>query len=137
MEVAELHRDDAASATALWTESGLTRPWNDPSADFERALQGATSAVLGLKHNNVLIGTVMVGNDGHRGWMYYLAVDKAHQHSGIATQLVRAAEEWLLERGAVKVQLMVRNDNESAMNFYDHIDYEKNDVTVLSRRLVP
>jgi hypothetical protein len=54
------------SATALWAENGLTRPWNDPAADFLRAIEGATSAILGIKRNGELIGTVMVGTDGHR-----------------------------------------------------------------------
>lgn len=123
------------SATALWAENGLTRPWNDPAADFLRAIEGATSAILGIKRNGELIGTVMVGNDGHRGWVYYLAIDKTHQRVGIGSELMRAAEEWLRRKGAVKVQLMVRRDNDCPLEFYDRLGYETNDVKVLSRWL--
>ena len=77
----------------------------------------------------------MVGNDGHRGWVYYLAVAKAHERRGIGSELMRAAEEWLRIRGAVKVQLMVRSANEPALDFYDRVGYEHNDVKVLSRWL--
>ena len=135
MVVLELTAEDAVSATALWAENGLTRPWNDPVADFLRALEGATSAVLGIKQNGELIGTVMVGNDGRRGWVYYLAIDTAHQRVGIGSELMRDAEEWLRGKGAVKVQLMVRSDNDAALEFYNHVGYETNDVKVLSRWL--
>jgi ribosomal protein S18 acetylase RimI-like enzyme len=135
VEVRELIGSDASSVVALWAEAGLTRPWNDPASDFQRALSGTTSAVLGLKHDNELIGTVMVGYDGHRGWVYYLAVGKAHQREGIGTELMSAAEQWLRKMGAVKVQLMVRNENDSARNFYGSIGYETSEVKVLSRWL--
>jgi ribosomal protein S18 acetylase RimI-like enzyme len=135
VEVRELTEFDAPLVVALWTEAGLTRPWNDAAKDFQRALEGTTSAVLGLEDDNELIGTVMVGHDGHRGWVYYLAVSQAHQREGIGTQLMGAAEEWLRTVGAVKVQLMVRNDNESALNFYGRVGYEASDVNVLSRWL--
>ncbi len=77
----------------------------------------------------------MVGHDGHRGWIYYLAVEKAHQREGIGSELMKAAEDWLRTLGAVKVQLMVRCDNVSALNFYSNIDYEVSDVNVLSKWL--
>lgn len=135
MEVRELVESDASSVIALWVEAGLSRPWNDAAKDFQRALDGTTSAVLGLKHDNELIGTVMVGHDGHRGWVYYLAVEKTHQREGIGSELMRAAEEWLRKMGAVKVQLMVRSENESLLNFYGGVGYEISDVKVLSRWL--
>lgn len=135
MEVRELTGVDAPSVVALWADAGLTRPWNDAAKDFQRALDGATSAVLGLKQDDELIGTVMVGHDGHRGWVYYLAVGEVHQREGIGSELMSAAEEWLRKNGAVKVQLMVRSENDSVLNFYGSVGYESNDVKVLSRWL--
>jgi ribosomal protein S18 acetylase RimI-like enzyme len=134
--IRELTEIDALSVTALWTEAGLTRPWNDAAMDFQRALDGATSAVLGLERDDVLLGTVMVGHDGHRGWVYYLAVRTTHQRQGVGSELMSAAEEWLRQTGAVKVQLMVRNENESALKFFRRVGYETSDVNVLSRWLV-
>lgn len=135
MEVRELIGDDASAVVALWTQAGLIRPWNDAAADFQRAVSGVTSAVLGLKQGSDLIGTVMVGHDGHRGWVYYLAVANSQQRSGVGSELMRAAEDWLRKIGAVKVQLMVRSENASVLDFYDSVGYETSDVTVLSRWL--
>jgi ribosomal protein S18 acetylase RimI-like enzyme len=136
MEVLELTIDDADAAAELWTETGLTRPWNDPHADLRRAIVGPTSVVLGVKHDSELIGSVMVGSDGHRGWVYYLSVRKASQNAGLGIELMRAAEEWLRRNGAVKVQLMVRKENDAAFSFYERRGYETSDVHVLSKWLV-
>ena len=67
---------DRDAAVALWHATGLTRPWNDPHADFDRA-----QAVLGAFDGDELIGTAMVGHDGHRGWVYYLGVDPRQRGS--------------------------------------------------------
>lgn len=135
MDLLELVGPDEECVIALWTEAGLVRPWNDPAADFRRAVLGATSTVLGLKSAGELIATVMIGHDGHRGWVYYLAVGARSQRQGIGSELMRAAEVWLRERGAVKVQLMVRSHNASVMEFYLNVGYETSDVRVMSKWL--
>jgi ribosomal protein S18 acetylase RimI-like enzyme len=135
MMVEELSEADEAAVTALWAEAGLTRPWNDPAMDYRRAIEGPSSCVLGLRDAGELVGTVMVGHDGHRGWVYYLAVRSDRRRQGLGLLLMAASEEWLSTKGAVKVQLMVRRENESALGFYQQIDYEESDVVVLSRWL--
>ena len=77
----------------------------------------------------------MVGYDGHRGWVYYLAVDLAHRRAGLGRRMMAAAEAWLRERGAPKIQLMVREDNEAAIGFYEAIGLERQPVVTLGRRL--
>ena len=133
--IEELCRADAPAAVALWTEAGLTRPWNDAAGDFLRAVEGPASAVLGLREDGTLTGTAMVGHDGHRGWVYYLAVAESARGRGLGKQLMGAAEAWLVERGLPKVQFMVRTDNTAVLDFYDHLGYARQDVLVLGRRL--
>lgn len=127
----QLHDD----AVALWHACALTRPWNDPHADLLRAVQGPSSAVLAALDGEALLGTVMVGHDGHRGWLYYLAVDAAARRRGLGRSLVRAAEEWLRERGVPKAQLMVRRGNEGVVGFYEALGYADGEVVVLGRFL--
>ena len=122
-------------AVALWEGCGLTRPWNDPHADLERALSGESSTVLAVVSDGVLLGTAMVGHDGHRGWVYYLAVSPAAQGSGLGRELMAAAEEWVAARGIPKIQLMVRTSNVQVRGFYDRLGYEVQDTVVLGRRL--
>ena len=124
---------DRASVVNLWRACGLIRPWNDPEADFDLGLASASSAVLVAGAPPV--GSVMVGFDGHRGWVYYLAVDPGQRRSGLGRALMQAAEAWLVRQGAPKIQLMVRSDNAEAMSFYAALGLETQSVAVLGRRL--
>jgi ribosomal protein S18 acetylase RimI-like enzyme len=134
MEIVELGAAHRADAVALWHAAGLTRPWNDPAADLDRALAGPSSTVLGaFGDDGGLVGTVMVGHDGHRGWLYYLAVATARRGEGIGRALVAAAEAWTVPF-VPKIQLMVRADNAAAAAFYEALGYERSDVAVLGRR---
>jgi ribosomal protein S18 acetylase RimI-like enzyme len=127
---------DADAVVALWEQAGLTRPWNDAQADFLRAVAGPSSAVIGLRtDNHGLLGCVMVGHDGHRGWVYYLAVADLARRTGLGRELMAAAEAWLVERGIPKIQFMVRTGNEGVLGFYDHLGYVLQDCVVLGRRL--
>lgn len=136
MDVRQLTAADRDAATALWDEAGLTRPWNDPDRDFDRALDGPASTVLGLLDGDALVASAMVGHDGHRGWVYYLAVAGTHRRRGLGARMMDEAERWLRAAGAVKVQLMVRDENPAALAFYERLGYEDARTTVLARWLV-
>ena len=133
--IGELAERDAAAVIALWREAGLTRPWNDPAADLARALGSPGSTVLAARDGPDVVATVMAGFDGHRGWLHYLAVAEVWRRRGLGRRMVAAAELWLAERGAPKVQLMVRGGNDAARGFYRALGYEDNDVAVVGRRL--
>ncbi|QLC23282.1 GNAT family acetyltransferase [Parasphingopyxis sp. CP4] len=126
---------DRDSVITLWQACDLTRPWNDPVADFDRAIATVTSDILVLHDSDVLIASVMVGYDGHRGWVYYLAVHPEHRRKGLGGDMMEAAETWLRERDAPKIQLMVRSDNEDVIAFYEAFGLERQDVVTLGRRL--
>ncbi|MDE8654663.1 GNAT family acetyltransferase [Novosphingobium album (ex Liu et al. 2023)] len=113
----------------------MTRPWNDPVADAQQALEGKSSTIIAVFANDHLIGTAMTGWDGHRGWIYYLAVESDFRRWGIARKLVRACEDWLAQHGAPKVQLMVRAENKEAARFWEAIGYAEETFRVFCRRL--
>lgn len=126
---------DRAAVVALWQEAGLTRPWNDPGADFDRAVAGASSTILLLRDGDALLGSAMVGEDGHRGWVYYLAVADVARGQGHGRALMAAAESWLRARGCPKLQLMVREGNAAAIGFYRALGLEPQPVVTLGRFL--
>ncbi|GAB5481941.1 MAG: GNAT family acetyltransferase [Parasphingorhabdus sp.] len=127
--------DDREAVLSLWEACGLTRPWNNADADFKRAIDGATSDILCLEEDGKLLATVMVGDDGHRGWVYYLGVLPDGRRKGFGRMIMAAAEQWLSERDAPKIQLMVRDDNEQAIGFYKALGYEVQPVVTIGRRL--
>lgn len=127
--------DDASRVVALWKQTELVRPWNDPRADLEQARTCLSSDVLVAVEGSTIVGTVMVGHDGHRGWVYYLAVDPVHNRGGVGRLLMQSAEEWVRRRGIKKMNLMVRGGNFGALGFYDALRYEAQDVVTLGRWL--
>ncbi|MBF6671224.1 GNAT family acetyltransferase [Glutamicibacter halophytocola] len=135
MQISKLAEEQIPQAVALWEATGLTRPWNDPCADALRALETSTSTVLAASEGSKVIATAMVGHDGHRGWLYYVAVDPRRQGSGLGAQVVQAASEWLAQRGVPKVQLMVREENAAVRGFYERLGFEDQHVVVLGKRL--
>jgi ribosomal protein S18 acetylase RimI-like enzyme len=131
----ELRPDEIEAAVALWEACDLTRPWNDPRADIRRAFEGATSTILAHREAARLVATAMVGVDGHRGWVYYLAVAPDRRKRGLGEAMMRAAEAWVAARGMPKMQLMVRVENAAAAGFYHAIGYETEERLLLAKRL--
>jgi ribosomal protein S18 acetylase RimI-like enzyme len=126
---------DEAAVIALWEACGLTRPWNPPQQDFRRALAGTSSDILAARERDAIVGSVMVGEDGHRGWVYYLAVTPDRRRGGTGRALMAAAETWLRARGVAKLQLMVRDGNATALDFYAALGFEPQPVAVFGRFL--
>lgn len=135
MKAVTLSQEQYQDAVSLWEVTGLTRPWNDPMADLQRAIDGNSSTVLGCSVDGDLAATAMVGHDGHRGWVYYLAVAPRQQGNGLGRMMMTACEQWLIERGAVKVHLMIRTTNEPVIGFYEELGYELSDVQVRAKWL--
>jgi len=126
---------DAGAVIALWETCGLTRPWNDPVRDLSLARDAADSVVVVARENGAVRGSVMAGFDGHRGWVYYLAVHPDVQRRGLGRALMAPAEAWLADRGAPKIQLMVREGNARAISFYEALGMARQPVVTLGRRL--
>lgn len=129
-------RDDMGAVVALWEEVGLTRPWNDPHADIARMLRVWPDLLLVAEDAGRVVGAVMAGYDGHRGWLYYLASAPDRRGEGIGRMLVEEAERRLIELGCPKVQLMVRPGNEIVFAFYDGVGYERFDIAMTGKRLI-
>ncbi|MBE7699410.1 GNAT family acetyltransferase [Oerskovia sp. Sa1BUA8] len=144
----EVADDDVEQVVALWDACGLVRPWNDALRDVADARSNPTSTVL-VAHGGgaedadpgsavgpgAVVATVLAGFDGHRGWIYYLAVTPALQGTGLGRDAVVAAEAWLATQGVRKVRLMVRSTNTQVLGFYERLGYTDAECTVLGRDL--
>ncbi len=131
----EMQDGDVEAVAALWRDCGLTRAWNDPYKDIAFARASETSAILVGETHGRIAGSVMAGHDGHRGVLYYVAVEPALQGKGFGKQAVRAAESWLCERGVWKINLLVRAENARVRAFYEKLGYEVNPVLCMGRRI--
>ena len=121
---------------ALWRNCNLVTSYNDPQQDFRFARDKPNSNVLvGLTPEGNLIGSVMVGHDGHRGWVYYVATDPKYRNQGVGSTMMEAAEKWLKEKGIVKLMLMVRETNIQATEFYRRVGFEQVPNVVMQKWL--
>ena len=130
------HADDEAAVIALWHACGLTRPWNDPRRDIARKLTSQPELFLVGTLGAEVLATAMIGFDGHRGWVYYLAVAASHRKLAIGRTLMREAERLLIERGCAKLNLQVRSTNTEVIAFYRSLGYAQDDVISLGKRLI-
>jgi ribosomal protein S18 acetylase RimI-like enzyme len=133
--VAPIADADVAAVIALWQACGLTRPWNDPASDIALARRGPNSALLIGRDGGAIVTTAMVGHDGHRGWVYYVATDPDRRGQGYGRAIMNAVEDWLRAAGMAKLQLLVRRENAKAGAFYQSLGYEEAQTIVFAKWL--
>ena len=139
MYIRAFQPSDQESLIDLWASCGLTTPSNDPALDIQRKLAvDADLLLVGFASEQTdarLLASVMGGYEGHRGWINYLAVAPGSQRHGYASQMMKAIEQRLLERGAAKINLQVRHGNAAALAFYKRLGYLEDAVVSLGKRV--
>ncbi len=135
LEIRAYRESDQDAIVALWVECGLAVPWNDPEKDIYRKLSIQRELFLVGSVGSRLVGTVMAGYDGHRGWINYLAVATDCQNMGFGRRLMGEAEALLREMGCPKINLQVRNSNAGVVGFYWSMGYSVDNVVSMGKRL--
>src|SRR5450432_1013226 len=110
-------------------------PWNAPAVMIANKLKVQPELLLVGVLDEVLVGAVMAGFDGVRGWIYHLAVAPEARRRGFATHLVRAAESGLRRLGCEKVNLQVRPTNDAVVALYRSLGYLLEERVSMGRRL--
>jgi len=136
MRIRAFEPGDEAAIVTLWQECGLTRPWNDPRKDIARKLTEQPDLFLVGTIGDEVIASAMVGFDGHRGWVYYLAVAERHRRHSLGRALMQEAERLLIERGCPKLNLQVRSTNAGVIEFYRKLGYVPDETVSLGKRLI-
>lgn len=136
MQVRPFLDSDEAAVIALWEAAGLTRSWNDPRKDIARKRSVQREWFLVGTEDGAVMASIMIGYDGHRGWINYLAVAPAHRNRGHARALMREAERLLAAAGCPKVNLQIRTSNAAVIEFYKAIGYVQDDVVSFGHRLI-
>lgn len=137
MQIRPFDEADTEPVVALWQRCGLTRPWNDPRRDIARKLTVQRELfVVGVDEQEAPVATAMAGYDGHRGWVYYVAVDPDRQGEGLGRQLMAEVERLLEAMGCPKINFQVRTGNERVRSFYEHLGYAVDDAFGMGKRLI-
>lgn len=135
MKISPIVDVDVPVVIDLWQRCNLARPWNDSGADIALARRDENSDILIGRDGERIVASVLVGHDGHRGWVYYVAVDPDHQGKDYGRGIMAAAEDWLRARGIEKLMLLVRSDNTQVQKFYERLDYVEQDRVIYAKWL--
>jgi len=136
MDIRTFELNDSAAVIALWKACGLTRPWNNPELDIQRKLSVKDELFLVAEIDQRIIGSVMGGYDGHRGWINYLAVDPDIRKQGTGRALMDAVQARLLKLDCPKINLQVRQGNDAVAAFYEAIGYIDDECRSFGKRLI-
>lgn len=127
--------DDEKDVIALWVACGLVMPQNNPKRDIQRKLRVNPDWFLVGELRGEIVASCMVGYDGHRGWINYLAVRPDCQRQGHARQIMREAEKLLRGVGCPKINLQIRATNTEVIEFYRSIGFRVDDAVSMGKRL--
>jgi len=116
---------DEKEVENLWLEVFPGSPaWNDPATDIRRKLKIQRELFIVAIIDSAVVGSAMAGYDGHRGWVYYVAVSPAFRRQGIGAALMKRVERDLKQIGCPKLNLQVRADNDEVVAFYKKLGYK-------------
>jgi ribosomal protein S18 acetylase RimI-like enzyme len=123
---------------ALWRECFPGDPrWNDAGIAVPAALAAQPDLLIVAVEGDAVVGSILPGYDGHRGWLYAVAVLQSHRRQKIGTMLIREAEKRLQAMGCRKVNLQVRATNSEAAKFYERLGYAVEERISMGKRLQP
>jgi ribosomal protein S18 acetylase RimI-like enzyme len=115
------HRDQV---TQLWKAVfAYATPHNAPPLVLDKKLLIRDNLLFVAVIESAVVGTAMAGYDGHRGWLYSVAVDPAHRGKGFGSDLVQHAERALASLGCMKINLQIADGNEGVSSFYESLGY--------------
>lgn len=135
IELRPYREGDRAQVVRLWHEAELTIPANDPERDIAFCRGSRHGEVFVAALGSDVVGTVMAGHDGHRGWVYYVAIAADRRRQGIGRRLVRHAEAWLAQQGVPKLNLLIRSHNAQVQAFYERLGFAVEPRICMARRL--
>ena len=136
VEIRPYESRDHEQIVALWADVfSDDPPWNEPASMIRRKLTVQPELFFIAHINNLVVGTVMAGFDGVRGWIHHLAVHGSYRRQGIASLLMRAAERGLEAADCPKVNLQIRATNSDVIDFYRSLGYELEERASLGKRL--
>jgi ribosomal protein S18 acetylase RimI-like enzyme len=128
--------NDEAEVISLWRRCHLIRPWNNPSRDIERKMKVNPELFLVGSIDDIIVAVAMGGYEGHRGWVNYLAVDPLYQRRGFGRLIIKAIEDKIYAMGCPKINVQIRKDNHSALEFYRHLGFITDETVSMGKRLV-
>jgi len=131
MNIRPFRAQDQDAVINLRERAQLLRPWNDPIKDIARKMAYQPDLFVVGECNSQLVATAMIGYDGHRGTLFYFAIDPDYQGHGLGQKLLNYAGSLLTELGCSKLNILVRSENIAGAEFYTKAGFQQDLQRVL------
>lgn len=136
MQIRVYNSSDFDGVQSLWEEAFPDDPsWNWAQSSVPEKIAFQPDLLFVATQGSEIIGTIMAGYDGHRGWLYSVAVRQTARREGTGAKLVRHAEQALMDLGCGKINLQVRATNTALIEFYERLGYVTEERISLGKRL--
>ena len=126
---------DEEQVVNLWEQCNLIVPQNDPHEDIKKKIEFQPNLLFVGTVNDEVVSSIMVGYEGHRGWINYMAVLPEYQNKGYGRQIVNKGIAELKKMGCLKVNLQVREYNKDVIEFYENLGFSNDRVVSLGKHL--
>lgn len=136
MKIREYNPKDKSELIRLWIECRLANSKNNPEKDLRRKLKNESGWIFIGEEDGKIVASAMVGYEGHRGWINYLAVMPTFQKKGYGRKIMGKAEKELRKIGCPKINIQIRKANKSVIKFYERIGFSEDNVVSMGKRLV-
>jgi ribosomal protein S18 acetylase RimI-like enzyme len=133
LEIRQFVIEDTDAVLEVWNQAGMIMPHRNPRSDIQKKLRHSPESFFVGTLKSAIVATVMVGYDGHRGWIYTLAVKPDLQRKGIGRQMMEHAESWLRQQGCLRVKLQVDEPRRDVVGFYEKLGYEVQPLISLAK----
>ena len=134
--ISEYSHEHFAGVETLWQEAFPNdAPWNKASVAIPEKMRFQPNLMLVALEGSEVVGSVMAGYEGHRGWISRIAVLRTHRHKGVGQALLSEAERRLAVIGCIKVNLQVVETNSGVVRFYEEAGYEIEPRISMSKHL--
>lgn len=135
MQITKYTEQDREALIQLWEKVFPDDPPHNAPAKVIDEKLAVDDLIFVAKENGLIVGAAIAGYDGHRGWLYAVAVDQNQRKKGVGQLLVDTAVEALEEKGCLKVNLQIRSSNTAVIEFYESLGFKVEDRVSMGKRL--
>lgn len=133
LEIRPFEIEDTDGVLAVWTSVGMMREGRNQRDDIQKKLRHSPDSFFIGVCEGVVAAAVIAGYDGHRGWIYRLAVRPEFQRRGIGSAMVEHAESWLRQQGCPKMKLQIEPQRADIVEFYRKLGFETQELINMSK----
>ncbi|GIW33489.1 GNAT family acetyltransferase [Meiothermus sp.] len=135
MPIREFRMADYSSVMALWQDAGLELNPSDSFEGLQKKLERDPDLFLVVEEDGQILGALLAGYDGRRGWLYHMAIHPFGQGQGWGKRMMEELEARLRAKGCQKLNLLVEPSYSGAQDFFERLGYRRDELIFMEKWL--